>query len=420
MATNVILPRQGQSVETCIIGELYKKKGDFVNEGDIILSFETDKAEFELEAPVSGVILEFFHNTGDEVAVLSTMAIIGNSDESLESENSVNDNDVASHVISSDVISENEKSNLADDINPISSPSERGERIKITPRARNLASRLNIDISVVTGSGPMGKILEKDIEAAANAREPNNTVSSENFEEQEDSAEFTLAKLTNVRRIIAEKMHTSLTTSAQLTHHLSAKAGNLLTVKEKIKSTAQNESVENITVNDLICFALIRALKKNQTVNAHFLDDSIKTFHRVHLGIAVNTDRGLMVPVLKNADEYSLSTLSKALKALIEQCRNGKIDPELLSGYAASFTVSNLGSFGVEMFTPVLNLPQVAILGVNTITNRLEQSSSGEILSIPYLGLSLTYDHRAMDGVPASIFLAEVKNQIETLSIDVN
>src|SRR5690606_12135430 len=146
----------------------------------------------------------------------------------------------------------------------------------------------------------------------------------------------------------------------------------------------------------------------------------IKTFHRVHLGIAVNTDRGLMVPVLKNADEYSLSTLSKALKALIEQCRNGKIDPELLSGNAASFTVSNLGSFGVEMFTPVLNLPQVAILGVNTITNRLEQSSSGEILSIPYLGLSLTYDHRAIDGVPASIFLAEVKNQIETLSIDVN
>jgi pyruvate dehydrogenase E2 component (dihydrolipoamide acetyltransferase) len=211
-------------------------------------------------------------------------------------------------------------------------------------------------------------------------------------------------------------MHASLKNSAQLTHHISANATKILGYRKKLKSDPENEKGENITINDMVCYSVINALKIKPDINSHFLADSIKTFNKVHLGIAVDTERGLMVPALKNAGDYSLPELSRALKSLADRCKNGNIDPELLAGDAASFTVSNLGSFGVEMFTPVLNLPQTGILGVNTITYRVELGD-GKIESVPYVGLSLTYDHRAVDGAPASAFLKEVKNKIETFDV---
>ncbi len=166
-------------------------------------------------------------------------------------------------------------------------------------------------------------------------------------------------------KLIAAAMHASLKESAQLTHHTSADARKLLELRKQFKLEAEKGSPYNITINDMVCYAVIRALLKHPHVNAHFLSDSIKIFTKVHLGIAVDTERGLMVPSLRDANEYTLQGLSARLKHLSEQCRKGSVNPDLLSPAASSFTVTNLGSYGIEMFTPVLNLPQVGILGVN-------------------------------------------------------
>jgi pyruvate dehydrogenase E2 component (dihydrolipoamide acetyltransferase) len=166
-------------------------------------------------------------------------------------------------------------------------------------------------------------------------------------------------------------------------------------------------------LNDMICWCVIRALEKFPAVNSHFLGDRTKTFQKVHLGLAVDTSRGLMVPAVLNTDKMDLIKLSKELKSVAEACKKGSINPELIQSAAATFTVSNLGNYGVELFTPVINLPQVAILGVCTIIYRPASIGNNIIGFVPYIGLSLTYDHRAIDGGPATLFLKEIKDQIE-------
>jgi pyruvate dehydrogenase E2 component (dihydrolipoamide acetyltransferase) len=229
-----------------------------------------------------------------------------------------------------------------------------------------------------------------------------------------DGNEFSEKPLTNVRRIIAKAMHSSLQNSAQLTHHMSADVRRLLEVRQKIKKDlAAGTSKADITLNDMVCWCVIRALGKFPEANSHFLGETIRTFNRVHLGLAVDTPRGLMVPALKNADTMTLPQLSAELKKLADSCKKGNIDPELLRSTAASFTVSNLGNYGVEMFTPVINLPQAGILGVCTIISRPADLGNNVFGFVPYMGLSLTYDHRAIDGGPATLFLKEIKEQIE-------
>ena len=195
---------------------------------------------------------------------------------------------------------------------------------------------------------------------------------------------------------------------------MSADVRSLLEARQKIKTRlTSDKNQQDITLNDMVCWCVIRALEKYPEANSHFLDDRIKTFHKVHLGLAVDTARGLMVPTVKNADEMDLIKLSKELKSVAVACKKGSINPELIQSAAATFTVSNLGNYGVEMFTPVVNLPQAAILGVCTIINRPANIGNNIFGFVPYIGLSLTYDHRAIDGGPATLFLKEIKDQIE-------
>ena len=192
-----------------------------------------------------------------------------------------------------------------------------------------------------------------------------------------------------MRKLIAKAMYASLQNSAQLTHHLSADARGILALRKKVKKAVDNGYPTNITLNDMVCMAVIRALKKFPQVNSHFLGDSVRLFSKVHLGLAVDTERGLMVPVVKNADDLSIQGLANQLKEVANACKKGSIDPDLLSSEAASFTVSNLGNYGVEIFTPVINLPQVAILGVNTIVPRPKDIGGGVYAFVPHIGLSL-------------------------------
>lgn len=444
MATPIIMPKQGQSVESCILTEMKKKKGDKVAVGDILFAYETDKASFEEEASVEGTVLEIFYNEGDEIPVLVNVMVIGNEGESIEAflpestgDTSVESTPAATEttVIKSPVVSEPQKTT------PVQTT---GATSPVSPRARALAEKNAIPAPSLAGSGPYGRVIERDVQAAIEASPKTTPLAKAIIKEtggvapEKGSGLAGMAKgadisapknhvyasdseikpLSNMRKLIAKAMHTSLQNSAQLTHHLSADARRLLELREKVKAAMKEGYPTNITLNDMVCLAVIKALKQYPQVNAHFLGDSTRIFNKVHLGLAVDTERGLMVPAVKNADDLSIQGLANQLKEVANACKKGSIDPDLLSSEAASFTVSNLGNYGVEIFTPVINLPQAAILGVNTIVARPKDLGGGVYGFVPHIGLSLTYDHRALDGGEATRFLKQIANEIEQLDFD--
>ncbi|MBP1674689.1 MAG: hypothetical protein H6Q24_827 [Bacteroidetes bacterium] len=406
MAIPVIMPKQGQSVETCIITKWFRQKGDAVKAGDLLFSYETDKAAFDVESPADGTLLEVFYNDGAEVPVLVNVALIGNEGESTESFKP----GIQEKPEKPEIAGKSSESAGKDIAQPGSEVIKGAGKIKtrISPRAKRFADKKGVDISNIRGSGPNGRIICSDIEKTLSGP----AMLTEEVHKTID--EYTEQPLSNVRKIIARAMHASLQNSAQLTHHMSADVRNLLDARRKIKEgILSGREKQDITINDMVCWCVIRALEKFQGINSHFLGDRIKIFRRVHLGIAVDTSRGLMVPAIRNADTMDLIKLSCELKAAADECRKGNIDPELIRSTAATFTVSNLGNYGVEMFTPVINLPQSAILGVCTIVNRPADLGNNTFGFVPYIGLSLTYDHQSVDGGPATLFLKEIKEQIE-------
>ena len=436
MATVVKIPKQGQSVESCILTEWYKEVGDPVSKGDLLYAYETDKAAFEEEAPEDGVLLVRFYEAGDEVPVLQNVAVLGEDGESVEAFRP----DGASPAETAVEIPLDIEDQTAVPLQSQPNLSREGEMITISPRARRIAKEKRVVIETIQGTGPGGRIIERDVIEAVRqgkrltplaqkkmeaeglvvpgtANVPYGKIASGDLVEQSDrDGSFTDVPLSNVRKIIANAMYQSLQNSAQLTHHLSANASVMLQLRREVKSRQKEGYPYNITLNDMVCYAVICALKQHPDANAHFLGSTVRKFDRVNLGLAVDTERGLMVPALINADGLSLSALSVKLKELAEDSKQGDISPDLLIPEAASFTVSNLGNYGVEMFTPVINLPQVAILGVNTIIQRPTTLADGSFGFQPFIGLSLTYDHRAIDGGPATLFLAGIKNEIEKLS----
>lgn len=422
MAHVVIMPRQGQSVETCIIGSWNKKVGDQVKEGDILFSYETDKASFDEEAKLDGELLAVFFKEGEEVPVLTNVAVIGMKGENIEEFRP----GVIAMTLSAETVTQVSEVAPISEIKDIQIVEEQKGKVRISPRARKLAEKLGVPVNVLRGSGPNGRIIVQDVEASTqgNAKSENLTSAKETTSRDMisyapvNSDDFEIKKLTHMRKLIAKAMRQSLQNSAQLTHHMSADARKIISLRKSFKKKFETgEVLQNITINDLVCFALIKALKKFPQANTHFIGDSMRWFKKIHLGLAVDTERGLMVPAIKNADDLSIEGLSSQLSVIAGQCRKGSIDPELLKPEAASFTVSNLGNYGVEMFTPVINLPQTAILGVCTIVPRPKDLGDGVYGFVPMIGLSLTYDHQALDGGEATLFLREIKEQIENLSI---
>jgi pyruvate dehydrogenase E2 component (dihydrolipoamide acetyltransferase) len=438
------MPKQGQSVESCIVNELKKKQGDTVKKGDILFSYETDKASFEEESPVDGVVLACFFNEGDEVPVLENVMIIGEPGEDISALASPESPKTAQvetpkptvetlPTISSQAHSRDAARHV------FTQPTATGET-KISPRAKNLATSQALDTTAISGTGPQGRIIERDVQAALQNR-PKLTPLARKMVQEEDvqpqnsgtglagqakstdlaasqnavySVDYEDKKISNMRKLIAKSMHASLQNSAQLTHHLGADARRILELRKQAKVALDAGKIStNITLNDMVCSAVIKALKQFPNVNTHFLGDTIRYFNKVHLGLAVDTERGLMVPVIRNADDLSIIGLANQFKEVAAACRKGNVNPEILVAEAGTFTVSNLGNYGVEMFTPVVNLPQSAILGVNTIIPRPKDLGNGVYAFVPYIGLSLTYDHRSLDGGEATRFLKQIAIEIE-------
>ncbi len=426
MAVPVMMPRQGQSVESCILGQWYKEVGEEVNEGDLLFSYETDKASFEEEAKESGVLLATFFDEGDEIPVLTNVAVIGKEGESFDEFKP--GAEAPEEAPEEEAAVEEEPKVVEFEVSETSGDA----RIRISPLAKKMAESKGLDITTLKGSGPHGRIIARDVEEASPVVKTAAPVAATTVAAPkaapttkptpapvlEAGDDYEIKAIPNIRKLIATAMHQSLQNSAQLTHHLSADARQLMKLRKKFKQQlADGEIKQNVTINDLVCFAVIRALEKFPQVNTHYHGDKMKWFNKVHLGLAVDTERGLMVPACKNADDLSITGLSSQLKQLSTAARNGNVNPDLLNPAAATFTVSNLGNYGVEMFTPVINLPQTAILGVCTIVPRPKEIEEGVYGFVPMMGLSLTYDHQALDGGEATLFLAEIKNQIENLSL---
>ena len=430
MANLVIMPRQGQSVESCIITTWQKKKGDRVEIGEILFSYETDKSAFDEPAQAAGTILEVFAAEGDVVPCLEPVCIIGEPGEDYSALLPKSGDAAAPAADTAAPAEEAPKAEAAATV----SESD-GTRVFISPRAKNLALKTGVNLTKVIPTGPHGRIIERDINKALDAGFTATVEAVEAFlagrpiivEETAPAAEaaapaavsaaaddlraYDEVPMSNVRKTIARSMHASLSEMAQLTLNATFDATNMMAYRARLKESGEALGLGKITINDMVLYAVSRILPNYPEINANLVDNSFRKFKHANVGMAVDTDRGLLVPVLFGAEKMTLAEISAAAKTVAAKAREGKLMPDEMSG--GSFTVSNLGSMGVESFTPVINPPQTAILGVCCTTNRLK--ADGKVY--PAMGLSLTFDHRAVDGAPAAKFLKELCGALENFDL---
>ncbi len=457
MATAVVMPKLGNTVETSIIASWKKKKGDTVTQGEALCEIETDKATIDVESPASGTLLELFFGEGDEVPVMTAIAAIGEPGENVDNlrpagvqKPSGAQQAEAPSAVSSTVSSVAGPNGRATTVDARTVPGEilMGEKAGISPRARNLANTKGVDVDGIQGTGPGGRIIERDIQAALTAQ-PKMTplaksmISRGDFvappqgsgiggritskdliasplAAQEPRAEaptgddVTIIPVKGTRKIIATRMLNSMQTTAQLTMNAFADARALLDYRKRLKASPLPLGLQEVTINDILLFVVSRTLLQYPDLNALFADETITQYKTVHLGFAVDSPRGLIVPVIRNASARSLKEISQIAKQLAAASQDGRISPDDLSG--GTFTVTNLGSLGIETFTPILNPPQVAILGVGNI-NLKPVDVNGEVAFIPHLGLSLTINHQVVDGAPGARFLQALSKNLAELEI---
>ena len=432
MPTAVIMPRQGQSVESCILVEWLVKPGDTVAEGTAMANIETDKAVFEVEAPEAGTVLELFWAEGDDIPVLVNIAALGNAG---EDGSSLRPDGGASAEAAPAV----EEAPAAAATTPSIPAATATAGAGISPRARKLAGDKGVDASGVAGTGPNGRIIERDVAAAAaslpklspaaraamgdglsapaTGSGPGGLVLSSDLQAASATAptgETTEIPVTGIRKIIAQRMCQSLSTTAQLTMNRTFDATTILAYRQKVKAVAESMGLPSITINDMVLYCVTKALQQHPEMNAHFLGDKIVQYPFVNLGIAMDTPRGLMVPNIKGAEGLSLAGLSAAVKPLAADVQAGNINPDLLAG--GTFTVTNLGMLGIDSFTPVLNAPEVAILGVGGLQVKAVMTTDG-VQHVQAINLSLTIDHQAVDGAPGARFLQTLTTMLENIEL---
>ncbi len=415
MAAGVLMPKAGITVEECVITEWHKKKGDHVAMGEVLFTYETDKAAFECESTAEGELLEIFYEDGDEVPVLVNVCAIGKPGDSIEG---LKEGTAPAAPAAAEAAA------AAPGAPAASGPANPGA--KVSPRARMAARDLGVDATAATPTGPHGRIVEADVRAyaaAVPAKAPAAPAAAEAPAAPAAApavapaaeAEYVDVKFSGVRKATAKAMVKSLSTMAQLTHYHTFDATALMNLRKQIKANGEAMGMPNITLNDMVMFAVSRIILNHPDLNAIMPEENVlRKYTNVHLGMAVDTPKGLMVPTIFNANKMTLAEMCVEAKRLAKICQEGKATPDMLSG--ASFTVSNVGSLGVEMFTPVVNPPQVGILGVCGITTRVKEVN-GEIKTYPAMGLCLSYDHRALDGTPASRFVKELCTALENISL---
>ncbi len=447
MAEVVILPKLGNSVESCILLGWKVSIGDQIAEGTVLCEAETDKTTVEVESTAAGTLLHLFFQEDDEVEVFAPIAIVGTEGEDiselLAGQNSTEvpkDSNPPTEQINTEVSPKTQTTQQE------SSPhaEEFTTGASVSPRARRAAEQRGVPTAFLQGTGPGGRIIERDVLAYASTHEPLTPAAKDQLQGSVPPAvgsgvggrvttrdlhsdvvkqpvapmiqesEVVEIPLKGVRKIIAERMHHSIQSTAQLTLNSYADATYIKRLRERFKALPEGHPLARVSLNDMVLFAVAKTLKDHPYMNAHFLGDKVVQYGQVNLGFAVDTPKGLMVPVIKSAHTISLEDISIETKTKGSACNAGNIEPDSLQG--GTFTVTNLGVLGIEHFTPVLNTPEVGILGVGAISLRPIQRGN-KIAHIPHIALSLTIDHQVIDGAPAGRFLKDLAENIKNFDM---
>jgi len=390
MKVEIAIPKLGMTMKEAKIARWTKKSGDWVEKGEVILVIETEKISYEIEAPSEGY-LEIIEAEG---SVLPVGAIVG-----------------AIHK---------ERTEIKREAPPpppppahVPSPASSGERrIKASPLARKIAREKGVDLSKVTGTGPAGRIVSRDVMAFMETKEEALTEARAGLTYPQRKV-AKLIELTGMRKAIAQNMHSSLMETAQMTLTSRVDATELVRLRERLNVRYQATGV-SISYNAILVKMVATVLKDHPQLNATLADQGIILWEDINVGVAMELEDGLIVPVVSNADKMTILEIERALRSLFDKARSRRLTPDEISG--GTFTITNLGHLGIDAFTPILNRPESAILGVGRIKEEpviLKDGGKAELGFRQMMTLSLTVDHRIIDGAPAARFLKGLAALIE-------
>lgn len=402
MATDITVPRLGMAVADATIIEWKVQEGEQVAEKQVVVVIETEKLRYDVESPAAGFV-HIVKNADETAAVSSAIGVIAESKEELAALQSAKPEPAPTAA-------ETEAAPQAAAAPPVSAGGSR-ERVKISPVARKMAEEHVIDVTQVTGTGPGGRIIREDIEKAIADKAAGPKVAAAPAGTPGEKRVKSTVPLRGMRGAIAEHMHRSLATSAQLTAMGEIDMTQLVKMRQDL--VEQESSLgTRITYTDLLVIAVARALKEHPAINASLIDNEVKIWEDINIGVAVALDEGLIVPVVAAADRKSLKEISQTVKALASRAREGKLQPDDISG--GTFTLSNLGAVGAgyRFETVIINQPESAILGTGAITDRAVVRE-GQIVIRPIMTYYFTYDHRVIDGAVAAGFMAGVIKLLE-------
>jgi len=434
MATRVFMPKAGMDMEAGTIVQWLKKEGDTVIAGESLLEIETDKVNLEVEAPATGALLKITCREGETVPVTETIAWIGEAGEIVEDEAAADGRNAATaesltpetevaqaptpaapgllpirDQVAATPLARRLALKKGIDLKTVTPSGSCGEvkarditavnAVNATPLARKMAQDLNLDLATIDGSGFGQKIKEADVLAAC-------TAAVAEKPPQQVTAEGIRKPMSPMRRTIAKRMLQSHLCAPPVTQLAKADVTELLEVRKKLNETLNVK----ISLNDILLKVTAIALKAHPAINVSLDGDHIIHHQVVNLGMAVALKDGLIVPVIRNADQLSLPEISTVARSLAEKARNGKLMPDDFAG--GTFTVSNMGQFGIYSFTPIINQPESAILGVCAIEDQLTLKGA-DVVVRKIMGLSLTFDHRVIDGAQSAVFQSEIKDMLE-------
>ena len=426
MAEYIAIPKLGMQMTEATLVEWKVSEGGRVEKGDVVLTIETEKTEWEVEAAASGLV-HILMPAEITAPVARVVGMIVETDTELEELRKEPPGEIYTSEAGATAAQAEERQKPAASVET-GAPVATGERkrVRISPVARKMAEERMIDITTVTGTGPEGRIVREDIEKAIEAKErgdvPAKVETATAASGMPATGEVYQGKrvkstlpLKSMRKVIAEHMHRSLSISAQLTQ-----MGEIdMTELKKLRATLvkQEETIgARITYTDILVLAAAKVLKELPIVNASLIENEIKLWEDINVGVAVaiegGTGGGLIVPVVKNADRKSLVEINRELKVMVEQARNGKLMPDDVTG--GTFTVTNLGAFGggYGFGTPIINQPESAIIGTGSIVDR-PVVREGQIVIRPIMTYSFTFDHRVIDGAPATMFMLRLTEVLE-------
>jgi len=389
MAVAVIFPKLDEAMRSGKIVRWLKNEGDRVEKGETILEIETEKTAFEIEAETSGILSKIMAKAGDEVLVGATIAFI------------LQPGEEAPEVPEPVIVSAKKKT-------PTEEPKaakEPGE-IKASPLARNIAKEHNIDLSMVTGTGPGGRITKEDVLQAV---EEGKTVAAPPAREEPELVEEEVVPLSSMREVIAQRMMESFQTPH---FYLSVEVDTqeLGKTRNQLISIIESKTGIRLTLTDLIIKITAKALEDNPSLNCSYVDGGVKLFKRIDIGLVTAVEGGLVVPVIRQADKKSLAEIAQARAELVQKARERTLSKEEMKG--STFTISNMGMFEIDQFSAIIQPPEAAILAIGRIADKTVVRN-GEILIRPIMTLTLSIDHRVLDGAMGAKFLQSLKHYLE-------